>query len=162
MPSSQPGRFVRFSTELLEALLRIRLTGIQWRVVLWVVRYTDGWNRVWTPFTWYRIAKELGLDRPATYRAGQALLQNKLLILSDGQMAVQRDDGLWDRDILGGRTGVPKQLWIPEVSVAREQRPALLGDNATVAGRQRKRCPEATVFRRAKDSSKDRLKAPET
>ena len=149
MPSTAPGRFVRFATELLEALLRMRLTGIQWRVVLWVVRYTDGWNRVWTPFTWYRMAKELGLDRPATYRAGQALLRAKLLILSDGLLAIQRDDSFWDRHVLGSRTGLPKQLSLPEISVAREQRPALLGDNATVAGRQRKRCQEATVFRRA-------------
>jgi phage replication O-like protein O len=158
MPSPQPGRFVRFSTELLEALLRIRLTGIQWRVVLWVVRYTDGWNRVWTPFTWYRMAKELGLDRPATYRAGQALLRAEILILSEGLLAVQHDDRFWDRDVIGGRADRPKQLWMPELSVAGEQRPASPGDNAIVADAQRKRCQEATVFRRAKDNSKDRLK----
>ena len=157
MPSLQD-RFVRVPSLLLEALLRTRLTGAQWRVLLWVIRRTDGWNRDWTPFTWYRMAKDLALDRPATYRARQALLQARVLILAEGRLAVQRDTGLWDGDQFAAEADGYRQLWMPGMSAAREQRSALSPDNATVAGRQRKRCQQATVFRRAKDSSKERLK----
>ena len=156
--SPQPNRFVRLSTDLLESLLRARLTGAQWRVLLWVIRYTDGWNRDWTSFTWYRMAKELGLNRAVTYRAGQALLKANILVSEEGRLAVQRAGDLWDAEVVSDRADAPRQLWIPEISVAQEQRPALPGNNASVAGRQRKRCQETTVFRRAKDSSKDRLK----
>jgi len=152
-----PGRFVRISTGLLEALLRVRLSGTQWRILLWVVRHTYGWNREWTPFTWYRLAKELDMDRAAAFRAGNALIQAQLLMLKQRQLAVQMDDGLWD-----GRLYRPaddaQQLWMPGINVARKQRRPLPGDNATVAGTQPKRCQEATLFRRAKDSSKDNLK----
>ena len=156
--SPQPNRFVRLSTDLLESLLRARLTGAQWRVLLWVIRYTDGWNRDWTSFTWYRMAKELDLNRAVTYRAGQALLKANILVSEEGRLAVQRAGDLWDAEVVSDRADAPRQLWIPEISVAQEQRPALPGNNASVAGRQRKRCQETTVFRRAKDSSKDRLK----
>ena len=40
MTSSQPDRFVRLSTELLEAVLSFRLTGVQLRIILWVIRNT--------------------------------------------------------------------------------------------------------------------------
>src|ERR1700685_3720438 len=66
--------FVRLSNDLLEALLRARLNGTQWRILRGVIRQTYGWNRRSTPFTWYKLAKQLCLDRAAVYRAGQALL----------------------------------------------------------------------------------------
>lgn len=158
MASAQADRFVRLSTELLEALLCSKLTGIQFRIVLWVIRNTYGWNRRSSPFTWYRIANELCLDRPAVYRAGKALLQAEVLVLQADGLAVQVDHGLWDRHVLSARTGDGRQLWMPGFSVAREQRPALSENNGPVAGGQHQRCQPTTVFRRAKDSSKERSK----
>ena len=77
-----PDRFIRLPTDVLEALLRKRLSGAQWRIIFWVIRHTYGWNRPSTPFTWYRIAKELGMSRPALYRAGQALLAKGILVFA--------------------------------------------------------------------------------
>ena len=147
-------RFVRLPTELLEALLRTRLTGAQWRILLWVIRQTFGWNRPCTPLTWYTIAKDIGISRPALYRAGQALLEARILILQEGQLAIQTDLHLWVCP------GVEAQLSLalPPGNVAGEQRPALPGSNESVAGRHLNRCSEATFFRRAKDSSKDNRK----
>ncbi len=147
-------RFIRLPTALLECQLQTPLNGAQWRILFWVIRQTYGWNRESTPFTWYRMAQELGMNRPAVYRAGQALLTAGILVAPEKQLAVQTDHRLWNSC---PTTVAGRQLWMPEISVAGEQRPALLGDNATVASRQRKRCQKATVFRRAKDS-KDRLK----
>src|SRR5207249_3483513 len=121
-------------------------------------RQTCGWNRGSTPFTWYRIAKELGINRPAVYRAGQALLAAGILLVQEKQLAVQTDHRLWNSDLLSPTTVAGRQLRMPWATVAGEQHSSLPGDNASVANKQPKRCQETTVFRRAKDSSKDRLK----
>ena len=157
MAATTSGRFVRIPTDLLEALLRLRLSGTQWRLLLWVVRHTYGWNREWTPFTWYRVAKELGMDRAAVYRAGEVLIQAQMLMLKEQRLAPQIDDRLWDRRLFAP-TGDARQLWMPGINVVGEQRRPLSADNAIVVGGQPKRCQEATLFRRVKDSSKDKLK----
>jgi phage replication O-like protein O len=151
-------RFVRVPTALLEALLHAPLSGGQYRVLLWALRHTYGWNRPSTPFTWYRIAQDLGLNRATAFRAGQVLLKAGILKLHDTQLSIEANSALWDRDIVNAPCVAGRQLWIPGMSVTGAQRQPLLGDNAGVAGTQPKRCPDATLFRRAKDSSKDRLK----
>jgi phage replication O-like protein O len=156
MTSSQPERFVRLSTELLEALISSRLTGVQLRIILWVIRNTAGWNRTLTPFSWYQIAKKLGGNRAVVWRAGRRLLQAHVLVLEDGQLGIEKDGDQWLIPRLA-RDGA-RQLWMPGMDVAGEQWQSLPTSNGTVATRKRKRCPEATLFRRAKDSSKDKLK----
>lgn len=141
----------------MEALLRARLSAAGWRILLWVVRNTYGWNREWTPFTWYRIARQLDLDRAAAYRAGQRLIQAQILILREQRLAVQVDNRMWDKRLFGSADDAG-QLWMPGITDAGEQRRALPGDNADVAARQQKRCQETTPFRRAKDRCKERLK----
>jgi phage replication O-like protein O len=147
-------RFVALPSGMLDALVVIPLTGAQWRVLLWVIRQTLGWNREWTAFTWYRMAKDLHMDRAATYRAGQALLSWNILSPREKLLGIQSNIRQWEQPaVLAGR-----QLLLPEMGVAYEQRKPLPGDNAAVVGGQRKRCVATTVFRRAKDSSKDKLK----
>lgn len=153
-----PDRFVRVPTQLLEALLRARLSGGQWRVLLWVMRNTYGWNRQSTPFTWYRIARDLGLSRPATYRGGQDLLKAQILVVRENQLAVEVNCAQWDLARSGAAAQSARQLWLPALGVAMAQRPTLPQDNATVAGGQRGRCRNATLYRAAKDSSKDNSK----
>jgi phage replication O-like protein O len=148
-------RFVRFPTCILEALLDMSLNGTQWRICLWVIRQTYGWNRNSTPFTWYGVAKAIHITRPALYRAGQALLAAQILTVRDGHLAIQTDCGLWRR------TERPGSAALPSSNVAGKQPLALPDSNESVAGRQPKRCQEATLFRRAKDSSKDNIKKKE-
>ena len=119
-----PDRFIRVPTEVLEALLCQRLSGAQWRIIFWVIRHTYGWNRPSAPFTWYRIAKELGMSRPALYRAGQALLARGVLVLREGELAIEIE------------SVANRQLPIPDWT--------LPGSNALVAWRQHMRCQEAT------------------
>jgi phage replication O-like protein O len=163
MAASDP--FVRLSTTLLEALLACNLTGVQLRIILWVLRNTDGWNRKLTPFRWYLIAKKLGRHRTVVWRAGQKLLQANVLLLELGQLGIQRDDAQWHIPRRAGGGDGSWQLWLPGTDVGREQpkrclhtTQALPGSNASVTAGQRKRYLGATLFRRAKDSSKDRLK----
>jgi phage replication O-like protein O len=130
----QPDRFVPVPTPLLEAFLRMPLNGTQWRLIFWTIRNTYGWNRPAVSFTWYRLAKELAINRAALYRSGQNLLARGVLVSSEGRLAVATN------------------------TVANGQRFPLPKNNASVAARQRNRCQEATFFRRAKDSSKNSLK----
>jgi hypothetical protein len=135
-----------------------RLTGIQLRIVLWVIRNTAGWNRTLTPFSWYRIAKKIGGNRAVVWRAGRALLQTHVLFLEDDQLGIQKEGDQWCLLRLSRTSDAARQLWMTEGDVAAEQRQPLPISNAAVAAGQRIRCPEATVFRRAKDRCKDRLK----
>jgi|GEM_PF-6640086 len=88
-------RFIRVPTTLLKALLRTRLTGVQWRLLFWIMRRTYGWNRGATPFTWYRIAIDTGITRPAIFRAGVALLKARILVLRKKQLAIETDSARW-------------------------------------------------------------------
>lgn len=133
MALHQTEPFVRVPTVLLEDLLRCPLTGTEWRIILWIVRETYGWNRTWTPFTWYRIARELGINRGVAYRAGRSLIQAGHV--EEKVMAT----------LPHGSSDAPKQRF------------PLPGSNVSVAYRHPKRCLRATVFRRAKDS-KEKLK----
>jgi hypothetical protein len=142
----------------LEALLSSRLTGIQLRIVLWVIRNTDGWNRTLTPFSWYRIARRIAGNRAVVWRAGRTLLQAHVLFLDDHQLGIQKESHQWRLPRLAPSTDAARQPWMAESDVATEQRQPLPGSNATVAAGQRIRCPEATLFRRAKDRCKDKLK----
>src|SRR5579863_3336786 len=120
MPHAE--RFVRVPTPLLEALMQARLSGGQYCVLLWVIRQTFGWNRPRTRFTWYRIARDLDMHRPAAYRAGHALLEAGILIAREKQLSLQPDVGLWDGGLRSAKTVAGRQLWMPGVDVAGEQR----------------------------------------
>jgi hypothetical protein len=138
--------------------MRTRLSGVQWRIVLWVVRYTFGWNRRSTPFTWYRIAQEVQVNRSAVYRSGRALLRANLLVTEADQLALEMNSLLWDSALSSPQGSPDGQLWIPGVNVAARHRPTVQNGNAAGAGRQRRDCLSATVPRRVKDRSKDSLK----
>lgn len=122
--------FVRVPTRLLERLLRTKLTGAQWRLLLWVIRQTLGWQRSSVSFTWYRISKDTGMDRAVAYRAGHRLLESGILTTDQNQLKLGVD-------------------WA--------QRGALPPSNADVAPAQPDHCQDATLFRRAKDSLKEKI-----
>lgn len=77
-------RFVRFPQHLLDTLLPVRLSGLEWRILLWVLRNTLGWNRRLTLFSWYAIAQDLKANRAAVLRAGRRLIQTGILF-QDGR-----------------------------------------------------------------------------
>ena len=156
MTFSQTDRFVRLPTDLLEAVLLSKVTGVQARILLWVTRHTYGWNRSFTPFTWYQIAKALSVDRAVIYRAAHKLLQGQMLHLQDGELGIQLDYELWGL-FQKPQNAASRQLWLG-ISVVRQQRQALSCNNAGVVPRQLNRCPATTLFRRTKDRCKDKLK----
>lgn len=146
--------FVRIPTHILETLFRARLTGSHHRILLWVMRQTFGWNRRWTPFTWYRVAKDLGLDRPTVYRSGNALLEAKILIREGRQIGVQMDCELWNPLTSRREIVAAGQRAATAANVSARQQAALARSNAISGGNQPYRWRQATLFRRAKDNDK--------
>jgi phage replication O-like protein O len=147
-------RFVRVPTEFLEALLRTPLSGTQWRILGWMMRQTWGWNRDTTSFSWYQIAKDLTLDRGGVARAGNRLLEAGIVARHKSDLRLERDFKDWRP---------ARKLREPGAAMmgvsADESHPKAMA-NVTYSDDncQRKRCQESALFRRAKDSSKDKLK----
>jgi len=138
MSYAHTDRFVRLPSQLLDNLLRLPLNGVEWRIVFWVIRQTIGWNRAATTFSWYRIAKDLKLDRAGVYRAGNWLCGAGVLGTQDGRIWVGEASGQW-RTFSRGRQRAPAAM-----------------TSVNVDGNLRKRRHPSTSARRAKDRSKDR------
>ena len=85
------------------------------------------------------------MSRPALYRAGQALLARGVLVLREGELAIEIE------------SVANRQLPIPGLDVAGQQRTGCLAATHALPGGNGKRCSRATVFRRAKDI-KDNIK----
>ena len=120
--------FVRLPTALLEKLLRTPLNGAQWRILLWIIRHTYGWHRASCQFTWYKIAKDLSVDRGGVVRAGSQLL-------NAGILRIEYESDEHD-----------------------PHRRAMITDTACADNFHRERCLESALFRRAKDIRKESLK----
>lgn len=88
-------RFIRLPTELLESLLQVRLSGMQWRILSWVIRQTYGWNRNTAPFSWYRIATDLASNRGGVVRAGNRLLGCGILNSEANQIGILENRTQW-------------------------------------------------------------------
>src|SRR5512133_2241645 len=120
MRSSDP--FVRVPTALFDALIRTQLSGGQLLTLLWVIRQSYGWNRTWAEFSWYGIAKDLGLSRPAVYRAGQQLLRTGLLQKTANRLAVETDLSVWSTRARNSCRAESGQLPLPGMHIASKQR----------------------------------------
>ena len=147
--------FVRFPHTLLRGLMIARFTGVEFRVVLWVVRKTAGWNQRVAAYSWYRAANELQLDRAGVWRAGRSLLAAGVLYIEDGHLGVECDPRAWDLRRGAEARGLRA---LTGVNVDGNQRKASTVDNGGVEPRLRNGGLESTLFRRAKDSRKDNSK----
>ena len=125
--------FTPIPNALLDALVWSRLSRGQWQIVVWVIRNTLGWNRKTVVFSWYQIAKEVGMDRSTVLRAARRLHRSHLLIIKDASIAIQADSEVWSKAV-HAHTG---------------------------AATHKRRCTSAPLFRRAKDNKKERYKDKE-
>ena len=125
--------FTPIPNAILDALVRSRLSRGHWQIVIWVIRNTLGWNRKTVAFSWYQIAKEVGMDRSTVLRGGRRLHGSHLLIIRDATIAIQSEVSVW-RMAVHAHTG---------------------------AATHKRRCTGAPFFRRAKDNKKERYKDKE-
>jgi hypothetical protein len=134
------------------------MTGAQERIILWVARHTYGWNRPRMSYTWYRIAKELNMDRGAVYRAGKALLRAGVLVLHERCLAIQADPDTWDRLLFSSNCSSDREPAMPGSNVANPRSQALSAGNGVDVWRPLGRCQKASDFRQPKDSFIERSK----
>ena len=137
MDSPKRDRFVKVPTELLDAFLQTQLTDVQWRVILWIIRQTFGWNRLWVQFSWYGIAKELQCDRSVVYRAGQRLLQRGLIVLQCRKLTLQSSALVSAQCLAASKSVAAEERWITSDRAIQEQGKSLLPDNEGVVRKQR-------------------------
>lgn len=125
--------FTPIPNVLLDALIHSHLSRGQWQIVIWVIRNTLGWNRNTVAFSWYKIAKEVGMNRSSVMRAARRLHRSNLLIIKDASIAIQTDASVWEKAV----------------------------HVHTGAATHKRRCTGAPFFRRAKDNKKERYKDKE-
>lgn len=138
MQPMRTDRFVRLPTALLEELLRLPLSGTEWSILLWVVRNTHGWNRTYAAFSWYRVAKDLALDRAGAYRRGQKLSRAGVLAIEGSRISIEEDPDRWN---------LPRR---PGRAMAQTMTPG------NVDARHRMDGQPSAVCRAAKDRTKER------
>jgi len=146
--------FVRMPNRLLDGLVGRNFTAVQLRIILWVLRNTTGWNRNSTLFSWYQIAKDMALDRGGVVRTGHRLLEAGILFVEDNRVGIRYDSVRWQCS----RLAPPGRGAMTPVSADGRQRRTMTTVSASDDACHRNRCQESSLFRRAKDSSKDRLK----
>jgi DNA-directed RNA polymerase specialized sigma24 family protein len=89
-PRSYRAAFVPVSVRLLQTLAQLRLSGTQWRILFKVLLDTAKHKRTEVPFTWYRMARDLSIDRSGLGRAGKDLLRRGLIAVHDGKIGLDR------------------------------------------------------------------------
>jgi len=142
---------------LLEAFFQAPLNGAQWRILLWVIRPTYGWHQSAAPFSWYRIAKDISMDRGGVVRAGARLISSGILRTDGNEIGILEDPRQWKcfklaPQVEGAMMGV---------SDDGEHLKAMTSVSARDDARHRERCQESALLRRAKESSKERKRYKE-
>jgi phage replication O-like protein O len=87
----------RIANELLEALVRTRLSPREWRVLLALARETYGWSRKAAAVSTYRIAALTGLQHTQAGRALRALKARNIVTNGSGGLGIQKDYAAWRR-----------------------------------------------------------------
>jgi phage replication O-like protein O len=111
--------FMPVPNTLADALMRSRLSGGQWRVFMWTLRNTRGWNRDSTAFTWYRVAKEIGMNRSSTLRAARVLIEASLLSVKNGHLSIETDPARWSKAVHTGTGATTPHNWCSAAPVCR-------------------------------------------
>lgn len=76
----QPGGYTKVPNTMMRALYRCRFNGSQFRVIIFIIRMTNGWNKGSRIISYKFIAKELDLDRRSVRRTIKTLIQNNVII----------------------------------------------------------------------------------
>jgi DNA-directed RNA polymerase specialized sigma24 family protein len=89
----KPNAFVILSARFLRMVGRTRLSGSAWRVLVWIIRQLSRRKQAMILFRWYRIARELKLDRGNVIRAGKSLVRSGIVYIQDGRIGLRRKIG---------------------------------------------------------------------
>lgn len=152
--------YTRISHPVLEALYMASFGAAQFRVLLYVIRQTWGWNRTEISFSYGDLATTLGLARSSAGDATKTLVAEGVLVQvqapdfnNPGVYKLQKDPRKWGKFKVcpPGLEGVrqPGQSGTPD-STGNPDSPA---DRAGVSGTPDSECPADRTVRTRKPSS---------
>lgn len=95
MASPQPDQFTKFSNELLEALMTVKMSGSEWQFVMCLFRKTYGFNKKEDWITNSQICKAIGLPKERVSEAKKRLLARKIVTEKRNKISIQKDYDLW-------------------------------------------------------------------
>jgi DNA-directed RNA polymerase specialized sigma24 family protein len=81
---------VTLPASLLDRLISLRLSGIQWRMFFKILMNTSHRKQRLVPFTWQALARNLAVDRSHLSRAGGSLVRQRLVVVDGGKIGVNR------------------------------------------------------------------------
>ena len=101
MASPQPDRFTRISNELLEALVQYGLSGNEWRVVMFIVRMTYGYQKKVINLRTTDLISGTGILKQNINRVLNGLLSSNILLSNQSEdkigvtYGIQKDYDKW-------------------------------------------------------------------
>jgi len=88
--------YLGIANEIVEALMATPLTGAQFRVALYVMRHTYGWDKKKHSIRAVDIADATGIPRESVHRTVRELTDRQVLArFSDSELGFQKDYDLW-------------------------------------------------------------------
>lgn len=94
--------YTKFPNLVLEALMKAKLSGSEWNVIMMIIRKTEGFHKEWDRISLAQFAKHTGLYRSHASRAVKALEARNII-------RVDRE-GWINKYMLNKKCGT----WIPE------------------------------------------------
>lgn len=105
-PQTRNG-YSRIANELIEAFAQVNLRPYEWRVLMYVVRKTYGWNKKSDVLSVSQIAEGTKLQKPHACRAKNSLVKKNILRIEAGKTGLNKDYESWAVTNLGT---VPKSV----------------------------------------------------
>jgi len=87
--------YTRLANELLDNIVRMPLTPYEFKVILFVIRKTDGYQKKMNNITNSQIVKGTGIYKSNVSRTISKLLNRRMLIRIGKLIGVQKDYELW-------------------------------------------------------------------
>lgn len=95
MANPQPDKFTKFSNELLEALMMVKMSGSEWQFIMCLFRKTYGYNKKEDWITNSQICKAIGLSKERVSEAKKRLLKRKIVTEKRNKISIQKDYDQW-------------------------------------------------------------------
>lgn len=89
---------VRIANELFDEIVKLRLAGSEWQVLMFVIRKTYGWSKKSDFISLTQFQKETGLSRPRVCEAIARLVNKNILVKERGSVnkyMLQKDYDQW-------------------------------------------------------------------
>lgn len=110
--------FTKFPNTIIEAMLSRRLTALQMKIIIYIVRKTNGWNKPFDYLAISRIARDIGATRPRVSGAVNDLVKMGILSVEKNagkilsEMSVNAPEK-WDESVPYGEH-VPHLEHVPQ------------------------------------------------